>query len=299
MVKPMAVLPALRRIALVLFLAACAAAAGYAYSRKQKKRIKQGGDVSDNEQFELAVATVSGGQLNLSNDQQLKLYGLFKQARSGCCAVPEPSMIDMVGHAKWMAWKAVGTISSDQAMDDYAKAVDKYEMMGAVGDIVGGQPPAAQLSGGGGGIGRSMSMMQAPDADSAQAQDWNDEEQLFRFSSEGNIQKLQDILTSGGAAFINKQDDMSQTALHLAADRGQLEAVTTLLSHGANIDVQDEDGLTPLHTAVMCEHEDVVRVLLEGGADFNLEDTDGSTALASADPGPIKEMLQAAAAEKS
>jgi acyl-CoA-binding protein len=291
------ILPALRRIAIVCFLAAVAAAAGYAFSRKQKKRIKQGDEnTSNNEEFETAVATISRGELNLSNEQQLKMYGLFKQSRCGVCDTSEPSMIDMVGHAKWMAWKAVGAISSAQAMDDYVKAVEKIEMMGAVGDIIG-QPPAARPSGGGG-VGRSVSMMQAPDANSAHEQEWNDEEQLFKFASNGNVQKLQEILASGGAQFLNKQDDMSQTALHLAADRGHVDAVTTLLSHGADINIQDEDGLTPLHTAVMCEHEDIVRVLLEGGADVSLEDIDGSTALASADAGPIKEILKAAEAEK-
>ena len=145
---------------------------------------------------------------------------------------------------------------------------------------------------------RSVSTMQDPSDDAAQ-QAWNNEEKLFELASEGDVEKLSELLASGAGKNINKQDDMKQTPLHMASDRGHLEAVKVLMAHGANLDVQDEDGLSPLHTAVMCEHEDIVRVLVEGGADLDLLDVDGSSPAALADPGPIKELLEAAAAERS
>eukprot|EP00935_MAST-01C_sp_MAST-1C-sp1_P001197 g1197.t1 len=292
---------ALRRIALAFIVAAVAAAAGYhLYSRDKKRKLltPQGSSTSpsttnENAEFNAAIATVSSGKLQLSNEQRLQLYGLFKQARFGPCADSEPSMLDMVAHAKWAAWKGVGTTSSADAMGEYVAFVARLGPKGS-----GSTEGSAAPSGGGGTGMRSVSTMQDPSDDAAQ-QAWNNEEKLFELASEGDVEKLSELLASGAGKNINKQDDMKQTPLHMASDRGHLEAVKVLMAHGANLDVQDEDGLSPLHTAVMCEHEDIVRVLVEGGADLDLLDVDGSSPAALADPGPIKELLEAAAAERS
>lgn len=45
------------------------------------------------------MITVKG--LSLSSDQRLELYSLFKQATEGDCDEPKPSLIDLVGRAKW------------------------------------------------------------------------------------------------------------------------------------------------------------------------------------------------------
>ena len=38
---------------------------------------------------------------NLSNDQRLKMYGLYKQGTEGSIHSKRPGMFDMVGQAKW------------------------------------------------------------------------------------------------------------------------------------------------------------------------------------------------------
>ena len=62
------------------------------------------------------------------------------------------------------------------------------------------------------------------------------------------------------------------TALHHAADAGQVEVVTFLLEQGADTDriSLDYAAHTPLHLAVSKRHYEVVSVLLTAGADPEL-----------------------------
>ena len=58
------------------------------------------------------------------------------------------------------------------------------------------------------------------------------------------------------------------TALHLAAERGDIEAVQALLDAGADVGAGTRIGsYTPLHLAARGGHGDVVALLLEAGAD--------------------------------
>lgn len=87
-------------------------------------------------------------------------------------------------------------------------------------------------------------------------------------------------------------DSEGRTALHWAADRGQVEACAQLLAAGANVDAMDQSGGTPLAYAVICEHADVVRLLIGAGADPFLRATDGESPLSLASP-DTKSVLQA------
>ena len=69
------------------------------------------------------------------------------------------------------------------------------------------------------------------------------------------------------------------TALHQAAERGDVGAVEKLVSEGVDVNVRDEGGATPLHAAAFAGHRDVIRLLIKKGADINLEDNDGDTPL--------------------
>lgn len=37
----------------------------------------------------------------LSDKDKLELYGLYKQGTVGACNIPKPSVLDMIGAAKW------------------------------------------------------------------------------------------------------------------------------------------------------------------------------------------------------
>ena len=59
------------------------------------------------------------------NDVLLKLYGLYKQANNGDVSGDEPGMFDMVGRAKYQAWKKHRGMTQEEAIQAYVALVDK------------------------------------------------------------------------------------------------------------------------------------------------------------------------------
>lgn len=60
------------------------------------------------------------------------------------------------------------------------------------------------------------------------------------------------------------QNDMYQTALHLAVYLGQVEVVEALVEKDVNLELQDRKGDTALHLACENEHLDCAKILLRG-----------------------------------
>ncbi|XP_008486025.1 tonsoku-like protein, partial [Diaphorina citri] len=60
-----------------------------------------------------------------------------------------------------------------------------------------------------------------------------------------------------------------ETALHVAAARGNLTLVQSLLKQGHPVKVQDSAGWLPLHEAANHGHTDIVQALVSAGADPN------------------------------
>ena len=58
-----------------------------------------------------------------TNDEQLELYGWYKQATIGDCTTERPGMFDLKGKAKWDAWKSREGSGKGTAMDEYCKVV--------------------------------------------------------------------------------------------------------------------------------------------------------------------------------
>ncbi len=69
------------------------------------------------------------------------------------------------------------------------------------------------------------------------------------------------------------------TPLHMAAERGDLAGVLTLLAAGAGVDVRDTGGTTPLFLAAEAGHTAVVRAVLAGGADPRVSNAAGESPL--------------------
>jgi diazepam-binding inhibitor (GABA receptor modulating acyl-CoA-binding protein) len=67
------------------------------------------------------------GPYQPSNDEKLRFYSLFKQATEGPVSTPRPGFMDFVGKAKWDAWKALGDMSKEEAMEKYIEAYKEME----------------------------------------------------------------------------------------------------------------------------------------------------------------------------
>ena len=69
------------------------------------------------------------------------------------------------------------------------------------------------------------------------------------------------------------------TAVHVAAAYGQIDCLTTLIEHGADVNAWAGDWGTPLHRAVLNGHTKCVTALLRHGADASSRSRIGDTSL--------------------
>ncbi|KAK2839660.1 hypothetical protein Q5P01_013400 [Channa striata] len=74
---------------------------------------------------------------------------------------------------------------------------------------------------------------------------------------------------SSGSPAVMKRNHKGETLLHLAAIKGDVEAVKELLDQGADPNLKDNAGWTPLHEACNLGHLEVVQLLVTEGALLN------------------------------
>jgi len=88
--------------------------------------------------------------------------------------------------------------------------------------------------------------------------------------------------------------------LHLAAKKGDLEVIESLIAQGCGVDAREKDGHTPLYTAALYGQTTVAEFLVSKSADVNAKTLSGKTALHAASEGgyvDVAKLLIAAGAD--
>jgi uncharacterized protein len=99
---------------------------------------------------------------------------------------------------------------------------------------------------------------------------------LMAYVWRDNKARVEKLLAHG--ADVNLQDLDGDTALHGAAQTGNVEIMGLLMDKGPNVNAKNKVGGTPLMWAAVFGNDDAARMLLENGADVSLKDEDGVTA---------------------
>jgi hypothetical protein len=85
-------------------------------------------------------------------------------------------------------------------------------------------------------------------------------------------------LLSTSLVDVNQQDKYYQRLpIHLAVQKGNLDAVKLLIASHSAVDAADSSGSTPLHYAASKGYTQITDLLIQNGADVNAKDADGET----------------------
>ena len=104
----------------------------------------------------------------------------------------------------------------------------------------------------------------------------NDRPALFAYVWRNDQPRMEKLLALG--ANVKLPDADGDTALHGAAEVGNVEVIRMLLDKGADVNAKNKVGGTPLMWAAVYGNRDAAQLLLSRGADPSLKDNDGFTA---------------------
>ncbi|CAM9813024.1 unnamed protein product [Choristocarpus tenellus] len=155
------------------------------------------------------MAVVQG--LTLSSDQRLILYSLFKQATEGDCNECKPGLIDLVGRAKWNAWKNREGMASIEAMREYILIVsdicptwltdyrqphgpDTLDQEALNKDLEWEGDDEDEKKGAGLDFGVTVSTLAAGQGDMLE---WGAGEEIFQAASQGSALQVQELVQGG------------------------------------------------------------------------------------------------------
>ncbi|KIE05195.1 hypothetical protein NF27_EI00020 [Candidatus Jidaibacter acanthamoeba] len=87
------------------------------------------------------------------------------------------------------------------------------------------------------------------------------------------------LLSNDPAAKINIQDNIRETALHMACFSGNLNAAKLLIKGGIGINTANAYGTTALHRAARIGNKDIIELLVNSDAGIDIQDNKGRTPL--------------------
>ncbi|XP_046900948.1 ankycorbin isoform X2 [Hypomesus transpacificus] len=111
------------------------------------------------------------------------------------------------------------------------------------------------------------------------AHEWNkNDERLLAAVEHGEVDKVAALLAKKGASAV-KLDSEGKSALHVAVTRGQIECLSVLLAHGADLSITDASGLSALHLAAKHNHQECAKKLVQSKCAVDTVDASGRTPL--------------------
>ncbi|ORX88034.1 ankyrin [Anaeromyces robustus] len=228
-------------------------------------------------QFEAASNYIkSQKEFTIDNDTLLKFYGYYKIITIGNCETKRPGVFDFVNRAKWDSWNSMNGMTKEEAMQKYIDLVIEktgwdinktYEISAKDSSELKNEVT----------MGNAVSTLQVEMGNGDSIED-NTNNEIFFLSSEGNIDKVKELIIQQ-PELMNKKDDNGLSLLHWACDRGQMKMVQWLIEKDININEKDNDGETPLGYSILCEYYDIAKFLIEKGADVTLTNNDGENPL--------------------
>ena len=255
-------------------------------------------------------ASMLARSLSLDQNDQLMLYGLYKQANEGNASnTTEPRRLNVVAFTKYSSWKKFHNMPRHFAMMKYIEVVEHFMELNQNESDGGARKVCV-----GSGNDAVKDMMNQDDIDygedssvdlSEDSEDENEDSKQLQLGSEMSLAAKQSTLSGGNllqregdmnfmqaasvgdatslkqfidyGVDVNERDESGQSALHMAADNGSIECVQKLLAAGSDPNAADNDGISVLQAAVIGGSIDVAKILLSSGADPDHHDLDGDT----------------------
>ncbi|XP_055363715.1 acyl-CoA-binding domain-containing protein 6 isoform X2 [Betta splendens] len=184
-------------------------------------------------EFESAADRVRDLVQTASRDQLLYLYARYKQAKVGKCNTSKPGFFDFEGQRKWQAWKNLGEMGTDQAMQEYISLVNVLDPEGSTKER-----RTERRTGFGGATVSSLYQEEM-----IREEDKN----IFDYCRENNIDHIGKAINSQKVDVNTKdeEDNEGQTALHYASACEFADIVELLLNAGADPSIKDIEGSLP------------------------------------------------------